>query len=300
MTNEQFIEKAIEIHGYKYDYSLVEYIDNNTCIKIYCKKCKDYFIQKPKHHLYSKSGCQRCSKNYRIDTNEFIKKSIEKFGDKYNYSLLEYKNMHTNIQIICKEHGIFEKNPVDFLNSGCNKCSKRISDTLKFIEESKEINGDKYDYSLTEYVSSRKKVKLICKEHNYIFEQTPNNHICKKQGCDLCGNKNRRLKRIQEISINKYNGNQVIPSFNSLACDIFNNIMINENVYIQHAMNGGEYYIAELGYWLDGYDKDNNIVYEYDEKHHFDKYGNLLEKDIIRQNEIEIFLFCKFIRIKYN
>ena len=76
--------------------------------------------------------------------------------------------------------------------------------------------------------------------------------------------------------------------------------MINNNIYIQHAMNGGEYYIKELGYWLDGYDKLNNIVYEYDEAFHFDKYGKLLEKDIIRQNEIIDFLKCKFIRIKYN
>jgi len=62
-------------------------------------------------------------------------------------------------------------------------------------------------------------------------------------------------------------------------------------------MNGGEYHIKELGYWLDGYDKENNVVYEFDEKHHFDKNGNLSEKDITRQQEIELLLGCKFIRI---
>jgi len=63
-------------------------------------------------------------------------------------------------------------------------------------------------------------------------------------------------------------------------------------------MNGGEYHIKELGYWLDGYDKENNTVYEFDEKYHFDKNGNLSEYDLIRQQEIEHFLKCKFIRIK--
>jgi hypothetical protein len=65
-------------------------------------------------------------------------------------------------------------------------------------------------------------------------------------------------------------------------------------------MNGGEFYIEKLGFWVDGYDKENNIIYEYDEKHHFDKNGKLLECDSNRQYEIENFLKCEFIRIKYN
>ena len=53
-----------------------------------------------------------------------------------------------------------------------------------------------------------------------------------------------------------------------------------------------------MGYWVDGYDKENNIILEIDESHHFDIYGNLIEKGIIRQKEIENFLSCKFIRLK--
>jgi very-short-patch-repair endonuclease len=52
-----------------------------------------------------------------------------------------------------------------------------------------------------------------------------------------------------------------------------------------------------LGYWLDGYDKEKNVVIEADEIHHFDIDGNLREKDIIRQKEIEAQLKCKFLRI---
>ncbi len=65
-----------------------------------------------------------------------------------------------------------------------------------------------------------------------------------------------------------------------------------------HKKNYGDVHKKELGYWVDGYDEKNNIVYEFDEKRHFDKNGELLERDKIRQKEIEDLLGCKFIRIK--
>lgn len=90
----------------------------------------------------------------------------------------------------------------------------------------------------------------------------------------------------------------ISPNYSKTFCEKLDKIMEDNNVYIQHAMNGGEFYVKELGYWVDGYDKENNVVYEYDEKHHFDKNGNLKEKGMIRQQEIENLLNCKFIRIK--
>ena len=61
-------------------------------------------------------------------------------------------------------------------------------------------------------------------------------------------------------------------------------------------MNGGEFYIKELGYWLDGYDKENNVVYEFDEKYH--KNQKQKQKDMLRQQDIINHLKCNFIRIK--
>ena len=57
--------------------------------------------------------------------------------------------------------------------------------TSKFIEKAKEIHGDKYDYSLVEYINSQSKVKIICPEHG-MWEQKPNNHINGKKGCPSC------------------------------------------------------------------------------------------------------------------
>jgi endogenous inhibitor of DNA gyrase (YacG/DUF329 family) len=106
-----------------------------------------------------------------------------------------------------------------------------------------------------------------------------------------------RLSKIERLK--KCYG-QLSPFYNPKACQYFNNLMEETNTYIQHAENGGEFYIRELGYWVDGYNKKNNIIYEFDEKHHFDVFDNLKNKDIRRQKEIEEFLNCKFIRIKYN
>jgi very-short-patch-repair endonuclease len=63
-----------------------------------------------------------------------------------------------------------------------------------------------------------------------------------------------------------------------------------------HALNGGEYHIKELGYWMDYYEPSINLVIEYDELHHTRR----TEKDARRQREIEDYLQCRFGRINEN
>lgn len=104
----------------------------------------------------------------------------------------------------------------------------------------------------------------------------------------------RRKSRLRAIN-NRYNS---YPNYNKDGCRVIEEYGKKFEYDFQHAENGGEYFIKELGYWLDGYDKKNNIVIEVDEKHHFNIDGNLSMKDIKRQQEIEHFLKCKFIRIK--
>jgi len=88
------------------------------------------------------------------------------------------------------------------------------------------------------------------------------------------------------------------PNYNPEGCKYFENLMKETGTFIQHAENGSEYHIKELGYFVDGYDKKNNIVYEYDEAGHYNHNGTLKERDIQRQKEITEHLNCKFIRIK--
>jgi len=94
------------------------------------------------------------------------------------------------------------------------------------------------------------------------------------------------------------NSGQVVPRYNKKSISIIENFSKNNEFNFLHAENGGEFYIKELGYFLDAYDPINNVVLEIDEIHHYDKNGNLKDKDVIRQKEIESYLGCKFYRLK--
>ena len=63
---------------------------------------------------------------------------------------------------------------------------RRVFDNATFIKRAREIHKDRYDYSFVEYSGSGKKVNIRCKEHDYIFSQTPSAHLI-GQGCPKCG-----------------------------------------------------------------------------------------------------------------
>lgn len=109
---------------------------------------------------------------------------------------------------------------------------------------------------------------------------------------------NEFKQKMREILKEKFDKYGHIPNFSEKCCKYLDELNKKNGWNLQHAMNGGE--ITCLGYWLDGYDKDLNIVVEYDEyKHYKDVKNNILkDKDIIRQNNIINELHCKFYR--YN
>ncbi|MFP4403897.1 MAG: hypothetical protein ACLFPJ_06095 [Candidatus Woesearchaeota archaeon] len=128
----------------------------------------------------------------RKTTEQFIKESKEKHGDRYDYSLVEYVNCKIKVIIICKKHGLFLQRPDDHIRKqGCPACGKemiifkRTKTKDIFTKQSIDTHGYKYDYSLVNYITGKTKVKIICKEHG-IFEQTPNSHLSGK-GCSMCG-----------------------------------------------------------------------------------------------------------------
>ena len=184
-----FIKIAENIHGDKYDYSLVRYINSQTKVKIICKK-HGVFEQQSNSHLMG-HGCPLCNGGIKSDTINFIKDVIKTHGNKYDYSLVKYINAHTKVKIICKEHGIFEQIPNSHLNgNGCPLCRNiKLSNLFKkpkinFIKDAIKVHNNKYDYSLVNYCGMHKKLKIICSIHG-VFEQTPNNHI-RGQNCPKC------------------------------------------------------------------------------------------------------------------
>ncbi|MCK9445444.1 hypothetical protein M0Q50_00955 [bacterium] len=297
-------EKVISNQAYNKNISKYPiYCCNTSCAKIKeyktnSMKYGDGFqnIRTNKRETTNKKryGDENASKIFRNEKEQkvFIDELILKYGNKYDYSKINYINNYTKVNIICPIHGDVLVKPKNFI--GCTKCNRYdeiILSLNKWLDKSKEIYLDKFDYSNVIFNTVNKKVEIICPEHGS-FLVTPSNHL--KRNCPKCGDKVRRLKLIKRLEENKLNGHQLVPNFNKDACKLFDEISLKEGIHIQHAMNGGEFYIKELGYWVDGYDKENNIVYEFDEKHH----NNKLEKDLIRQIEIEQYLKCEFIRIK--
>jgi hypothetical protein len=204
-----FIEKAKTKHGNKYDYSLVNYINNTVKVKIRDVETGLIFEQTPQSHLKSKFP-QHLSKNTPLDTDTFIKKAISKHGDKYNYSLVEYTGCFNKVKIICSIHGVFEQAAhVHLSGSGCRKCNlgSEKKTTEQFITEAKTIHGDRYDYSLVDYKGSHTNVKIICERHG-IFEQSPSNHL-KGSNCKACSledfcTEEEFIKKANLIHNNKY------------------------------------------------------------------------------------------------
>jgi len=101
-----------------------------------------------------------------------------------------------------------------------------------------------------------------------------------------------RVSRISEIE-SKFG--TVIPNYNPSSIPIIEEKARELSITdLQHAENGGEYHIKELGYFVDGYSKEKNIVIEYYELHH----KRQLESDNLRKNEIIEHLGCEFIIIE--
>ena len=216
LTTEEFVQKAREVHGDKYDYSKVEYKNATTKVCIICPNHGE-FEQFPYKHLEgmgcSECGLTKCTNSRRFTTDKFIELAKEVHSDKYNYSKVEYKNNKTKVTIICPVHGEFKQLPASHLQGiGCFYCNGNIKLTTEvFIRKAKGIHRDKYDYNKADYKNIRTKVTIICPVHGE-FRQTPAMHL-QGQGCPKCSNKALMtedfVKRAKGVHGNKYDYGRV-------------------------------------------------------------------------------------------
>lgn len=151
MSQQVFLEKALKLHGNRYDYSKTVYQTAHKKIIITCLIHGDFY-QTPAKHLRG-TGCPQCGV---ITTSLKNKKKIETFieqaqkihGNFYDYSEINYINTHTPIKIICPQHGPFFQSPtnhIDFHNQNrCPRCvvsgySLKAIQWLKHQEQQKNI-----------------------------------------------------------------------------------------------------------------------------------------------------------------
>lgn len=208
LTIEEFIKRAQNVHGTEhYDYSESEYKGVNSKIKIYCNVCKEYFYQNVRHHIDRGHGCPKCgaklfTEKYKLTTEEFIRRAKEVHGDKYDYSETVYTGIFEKVKIHCNRcnKDFYQMTKTHLDGRGCKECNikergKKCRLTTKyFIKKSKEVHGDLFDYSETNYDEKfiSGKVKIFCKECKEYFYQDPNSHMYGK-GCPKCNTLKARL-----------------------------------------------------------------------------------------------------------
>jgi len=202
LTTEEWISKAISVHGDRYDYSKSKYVNSKEKVIIICREHGD-FLQVPVQHNRG-SGCMKCGiismrKNTLLTTEEWISKAKEVHGERYDYSETIYTRISEKLKIRCPIHGTYSQLPQNHTQgTGCPGCGKIKSksamvDSWKkrrktnkiFIKESKEIHGDRFDYALTEYSGYGNKIKIGCPIHG-IVSTSPHIHIG-GNGCPTCG-----------------------------------------------------------------------------------------------------------------
>lgn len=138
------VEKARMVHGDKYDYSKVEYVNKKTNVLIICPKHGEFY-QTPNSHIYQKSGCKFCrnedlSSKRTMDNALWIKKVNDIHQGKYDYRKTHYTGYYNKVVITCPIHGDFEQIANDHQQGkGCPKCrsSHMERDIEKILQENK-------------------------------------------------------------------------------------------------------------------------------------------------------------------
>lgn len=196
LTNNEFIQKSIEIHGDKYDYSSVKYINSRTKVKIICRE-HGIFEQLANDHIQGK-GCKECSikKINTIPINDIIIRANKTHNNKYIYSKLTGIINSINT-ILCPIHGEFKQRLADHLNGhGCPLCGGSKLRTKSEFTKKAMVIYSKYDYTKFNYINSKTKGIIICPVHGE-FEQTPTDHL-NGHACKHCNIDTRSRNKIEK------------------------------------------------------------------------------------------------------
>ena len=198
-TTQRFVEKARKLHGDKYNYGKTKYVNSKTKVLVTCRIHGDWLVVPSSHlHKKTKPGCPKCkaekaAERILLDEPDFIRRSQQLHGDKYDYSRVKYLGSAEKVEIICPIHGAFWQAAVSHMTTGlgCAKCSFEARGIAQrksldeFVQAARKVHGNKYSYDKAQYINNETKLIITCREHGD-FEQSPAPHISQMSGCPQC------------------------------------------------------------------------------------------------------------------
>jgi hypothetical protein len=207
VTTGQWVAKALTVHGDTYVYTNTNYSGANKPITVTCR-IHGAFTLKASKHLEG-VGCKECSIERQRNTLEnFLSRAAKVHGNRYDYSLVEYKRLHDPVRIICREHGEFSQSAIKHLSGqGCKKCNRgEVWGIDEFKKKARLIHGEKYNYNAVTYEKTNKKIKIICNACKNEFDQSPNSHLS-GSGCPYCGgSKKLSDNEFKELLLDAHDG----------------------------------------------------------------------------------------------
>ncbi len=183
MTTEELIERFKQVHGNRYDYSLVEYTNWKTKkVKIICIE-HEIFEQRIDTHLIGR-GCIKCAYVNQTFTLYQLTEKFDQINPNRDWELYGDYNGYENNILVKNKYGISSTKCV-YLIKGFNPSIKSAVDkTSYWINMAKEIHGDRYIYDSVDYNGCYGKMKIECRKHG-IFIQSASTHLQGK-GCPKC------------------------------------------------------------------------------------------------------------------
>lgn len=253
-----------------------------------------------------KSSCIRCSKlnrnilDLKKESDLYYKICPTCINQKLYYTTKEGIRWSLKNKTKCKFCKL--KNKVEIVyKRNCPKCNVILTTENKyFFKKSVKRNskclscsliGRKFDDVTREKMS--KNHADVSGSKNPFFKKIHSDELLKK----LRNPSDFTRQKLREARLKSMSLTGKVVNFNPIACKYFDELSKQNGWNLQHALNGGE--IEVCGYSLDAYDKEKNIVVEYDEPKHY-KNRVLREKDIKRQNKIIQSLHCMFFRYDEN
>lgn len=199
----QYLEKLKKVHCERYDFSASRWAPGQKHISYRC----------PEHgetvgnlqSLLKGHGCSLCANN-KMTLDLVIKRSRERFGQKFDFEKTKFTKMTCEFEIICDVHGVIRLTPERHFNlaNGCMKCSTKSPNrsSKKFLERARHKFEERFDYKQLNYHSASEKIVVRCELHDISFKILPGDHLRNETGgCPLCVSESKAASHGKPIMV---------------------------------------------------------------------------------------------------